>query len=57
MLENAVVGPYVSIGDNSQVTQSVISNSIIQNNTRISQANIADSMMGNHVEFRDQPAI
>lgn len=50
-LHNTVVGPHVSIGDNSFIANSVISNSIIQGNTKIKNANIQNSMLGNHVVF------
>lgn len=48
----SVVGPFVSIGDNSQVENSVIKNSVIQSQTRIADANLSDSMIGNHVEYQ-----
>ena len=51
VLHNTVVGPHVSIGDNSKISSSVISNSIIQGNTKIKNANIQNSMLGNHVTF------
>jgi len=51
VISNSVVGPYVSIGDNSQVTDSVISNSIIQHNTKVSSANLADSMIGSESDY------
>jgi glucose-1-phosphate thymidylyltransferase len=53
-LKNAVVGPHVSIGDNVEINQSIISNSIIQSNTKIEKANIKDSMIGNHVRIKQQ---
>jgi glucose-1-phosphate thymidylyltransferase len=51
VLLNATIGPYVSIGNNTLVENSVIKNSIIQENTKIYQSNIANSMIGNHVEL------
>jgi len=53
-LKNAVVGPHVSIGDNVEINLSIISNSIIQSNTKIEKANIKDSMIGNHVKIKQQ---
>jgi glucose-1-phosphate thymidylyltransferase len=50
-LKNSVIGPHVSVGSGSIITNSVISNSIIQNETKISNANIKDSMIGNKVEY------
>lgn len=53
-LKNAVVGPHVSIGDNVEINQSIVSNSIIQSNTKIENTNIKDSMIGNHVKIKQQ---
>lgn len=50
-IENSVVGPHVSIGANTVIINSIIKNSIIQNNTSINGANIADTMVGNHVSY------
>jgi len=51
VLHDSVIGPFVSLGDNTKVTSSVINNSIIQTNTTIKNAVIANSMIGNFVEF------
>ena len=51
-LHNTVVGPHVSIGDNTVVTESKVSNSIIQSESKIENANIANSMIGNFVMFK-----
>jgi glucose-1-phosphate thymidylyltransferase len=53
-LKNAVVGPHVSIGDNVEISHSVIENTIIQSNTKIKNANIAASMIGNHVKVEQK---
>lgn len=53
-LKNAVVGPHVSTGDNVEINQSIVSNSIIQSNTKIENTNIKDSMIGNHVKIKQQ---
>lgn len=50
-LENAVVGPYASIGDETRIVNSVISNSIIQHETIISNAVLKDSMIGSKVNY------
>ena len=50
-LKNAIVGPYASIGDNTEITKSVVENSIIQHDTTISNSNIADSMIGSNVNY------
>ncbi len=51
IIENSVVGPYVSIGKNSSIIDSRVKNSIIQENTRVSQAVLENSMLGNFVNF------
>lgn len=55
-VENSIIGPHVSIGDNTQIHRSLITNSIIQTNTRISNANIENSMMGNYVKMEGKAA-
>lgn len=52
-LLNSIVGPYVSIGNNSIIEDSVVKNSIVQTNTKIACANIHNSMLGNYVDFRN----
>lgn len=51
ILENSVVGPYVSVGKNTVVSNSVISNSVIQNDTKIASANLKNSLIGNDAQF------
>jgi len=51
IIENSVVGPYVSIGKNSHIKDSRVINSIIQANTRVSQVVLENSMLGNFVNF------
>ncbi len=46
-IENSVVGPNVSIGAGTKVSHSVISNTIIQNNSCIANVRIDNSMIGN----------
>lgn len=55
VIENSVVGPYVSIGRNSYIKDSRIINSIIQTNSKVSQAVLENSMLGNFVNFEARP--
>ncbi|GAA5039695.1 nucleotidyltransferase [Marivirga lumbricoides] len=55
IVKNAVLGPHVSIGDHSIVSDSRIENSIIQTNSEIRQAQIANSMVGNYVTYQGSP--
>ncbi|HWY13343.1 MAG TPA: sugar phosphate nucleotidyltransferase [Bacteroidia bacterium] len=52
-LINSIVGPHVSIGKDSVIEDSIIKNSIVQNNSKISTANIRNSMFGNCVDFKN----
>ncbi len=51
ILENSVVGPYVSIGDDTRVTDSRIKNCIIQKQATILNAMLENSMLGNFTTF------
>lgn len=51
VLKNTKVGPYVSIGENSNVENSTIVNSLIQTNVSISNANLDNAMIGNHAKY------
>lgn len=54
-IENSVVGPYVSVGKGSRISDSRIRNSIIQTNTVISHVVMENSMLGNFVNFEMKP--
>lgn len=51
-ISGSVIGPYVSVGDNSVIEGSVVKNSIIQKSTKISSAVISNSMVGSFVEYK-----
>ena len=51
VIEDSTIGPHVSVGDNTTIKNSVISNSIIQTNTQIKNASFDNSMIGNFVEY------
>ncbi|MEO5600022.1 MAG: sugar phosphate nucleotidyltransferase [Cyclobacteriaceae bacterium] len=55
IIENSVVGPYVSVGKGTHIRNSRIENTIIQTNTRISYAVLENSMLGNFVNFEIKP--
>lgn len=56
ILENAIVGPHVSVGKNSMIKNSIVKNSILQENTNVKDANIANSMLGSHVNYSGRAA-
>jgi glucose-1-phosphate thymidylyltransferase len=51
VIENSVVGPHVSLGKNTRVVHSIISNSNIQQNSELVQVILKDSMIGSHAAF------
>lgn len=51
IIENSVVGPYVSIGENSRIKDSRVINSIIQREATITTALLENSMLGNFTTF------
>jgi glucose-1-phosphate thymidylyltransferase len=50
-INNSIIGPNVSIGDNTNITRCNINNSIIQNNTNINNSIFSNSMIGNNVDY------
>ncbi len=54
-LFNSIIGPHVSVGANSSVETSIVKNSIIQSASKISNANISNSMLGEAAEVKGKP--
>lgn len=50
-IKNSVVGPYASLGEGCVVQNSVLSNSIVQKQTQLANANITNSMVGNYAKY------
>ncbi len=48
---NSVVGPNVSLGKGTHITNSKIQNSLIQTHAHIKNAKLNNAMIGNHVNF------
>ncbi len=55
IIHNSVIGPYVSVEDNSKIEHSIISNSIIQENAEIENYNLSNSMIGNFAKIKKKP--
>ncbi len=53
LIQNSIVGPYVSIGNNSVILHSIITNSIIQEHVKLSNVNIDNSMIGKYIDYND----
>lgn len=51
VLKNSTVGPYTAIGEGTQIENSTVSNSLIQKNSLIQNAQLEGSMIGNHVKY------
>lgn len=51
ILENSIIGPYVSVGENTKITDSRIKNSIIQKEATLRNALLENSMLGNFTIF------
>lgn len=54
---NSVIGPFASIGSHNHIENSIIFNTIIQDNCRLVGANITDSMIGSHVQYNGKQEI
>jgi glucose-1-phosphate thymidylyltransferase len=50
-IKNSIVGPHVSIGSDTSIENSIVTNSIIQSNSFIENANMDNSMVGNNVKY------
>ena len=53
-LENSVVGPFTSVGNNTKIIGSVVKNSIIRDHTSIKDAGLDNSLVGNHVHYKQK---
>lgn len=51
VLINATVGPNVSLGDGTHVQNATLKNSLIQNHSKIKNANLDNAMIGSHVSY------
>lgn len=54
-LINSVIGPHVSIGQNTKIEKSIISNSILQSDAKIKNSMISNSMIGIGAEVNSKP--
>lgn len=56
IIENSVIGPHVSIGAETKITDSRISNSIVQKNCALSGVVMKNSLLGSFVSFNGAAA-
>lgn len=52
LVENSVLGPYLSVGKNTHITNSILRDSIIQRNTTVDSISLQHSIVGNHVDLQ-----
>ncbi len=55
IVRNSKIGPNVSIGMNCEVIDSEISESLIQNNSKLEEVKFTNSMIGNFVNLKGNP--
>jgi glucose-1-phosphate thymidylyltransferase len=51
VIENSVIGPHVSVGENTHISDSRVINCIIQKNAVVRFAMLENSMLGNFTTF------
>jgi glucose-1-phosphate thymidylyltransferase len=56
VIENSIIGPYVSISEGTTVVDSRISNSIIQKHSQLKKGILDNSLLGNFVNFEGNSA-
>ncbi len=54
VIENSVVGPHVSVGNSTNLLNSVVKNSIVREHCVLQNAGIDNSLIGNHVHYKQQ---
>ncbi len=54
-IKNTIVGPHVSIGNGCSIQNSVLTNSIIQANTKLTNTIVTNSMIGEGAEIKGKP--
>lgn len=52
---DSVIGPHVSVGENTAIRSSVLSNCLIQHDSSLAHLNLKDSMIGALVEIHQKP--
>jgi glucose-1-phosphate thymidylyltransferase len=56
VLEQCVIGPHVSIGKNTEIRQSILRNSIVQEGSQLQKVHCENSMIGNFVSLEGEAA-
>jgi glucose-1-phosphate thymidylyltransferase len=53
---DSIVGPHVSLGQGTVISDSIIKNCIVQENAKIKHANLHNSMVGSHASVEGHPS-
>ncbi|HEX7557360.1 MAG TPA: sugar phosphate nucleotidyltransferase [Leptolinea sp.] len=56
VVENSVIGPYVSMDASCEIRNAIVKNSIVEKGTQIQQMILEDSLLGRHVQLQGQAA-
>jgi glucose-1-phosphate thymidylyltransferase len=56
IVENSVIGPFVSIDRDCQVRNAILKNTIVDEGTQVQQMILEDSLLGRHVQVQGQAA-
>ena len=56
VVENSVIGPYVSMDASCEIRNAIVKNSIVEKGTHIQQMILEDSLLGRHVQLQGQAA-
>jgi len=56
VVENSVIGPYVSLDADCEVRNVILKNTIVEKGTRIQQMMLEDSLLGRNVQLQGQAA-
>lgn len=55
VIKNSIIGPNVSVGKDSVLESTIVSNSIIGKNASIHQSTLQNSIIGNHAKIKGTP--
>jgi glucose-1-phosphate thymidylyltransferase len=53
VIHDSIIGPHVSIEENTQINKVIISNSIVQTNSSLANISLINSMIGNYAIMQD----
>jgi len=51
-IKKSIIGPHVTVGNSTVIVDSIIKNSIIQNESKVTGVNCENSMIGNKVKYK-----